>query len=357
MSASVVAKPSDSRSAPVRPLLGHAHGRQHVRRLHRAAGARRRRRRATARPGRAGTAAPRSRRPRCTRGPSPRPCAARGTVSCTPGDGGHAGRRPAGRAGAATRATIAGRSATVAAHGRAAMATMPATLCVPLRRSRSWPPPRMSGSSSTSPAHDEGADALGAAELVGADADAVGDGGARRRRRARRTPAPRRCAGRRAGARSRTSVGHRGEGLHGADLVVGQHDRHDRHVGVERVGQRVEVDAPGAVDADDASADVLDRVQHGVVLDGAAHRAPAVAAHRAEDGEVVGLGAAAGEHDLAGPAAEGVGHDVARLVHRLAGLAGGGVGRPTSWRSAPAGTAAIASTASGRIGVDAAWSR
>ena len=42
-SAAVVVRPSDSRSAPRARSVGHAHGGEHVRRLHRAAGARRRR--------------------------------------------------------------------------------------------------------------------------------------------------------------------------------------------------------------------------------------------------------------------------------------------------------------------------
>ena len=46
----------------------------------------------------------------------------------------------------------------------------------------------------------------------------------------------------------------------------------------------------------------------------------------AGDGQVVGLGAAAGEHDLPRPGAEARGDDVAGLVERLAGLPGHGVG-------------------------------
>ncbi len=58
---------------------------------------------------------------------------------------------PSGDAGdepvteAAIRAVSTRRSASVAASA-AAVAMMPGTLCVPLRRSRSWPPPTMSGS-------------------------------------------------------------------------------------------------------------------------------------------------------------------------------------------------------------------
>ena len=67
----------------------------------------------------------------------------------------------------------------------------------------------------------------------------------------------------------------------------------------------------------------------------AGHTAPPAAAiERAEDRGVVGLGAAAGEHDLAGPAAEHVGDVVARLVDRLARLAGEAVRTRWGWRTA-----------------------
>ena len=50
---------------------------------------------------------------------------------------------------------------------------MPATLCVPLRRSRSCPPPTISASIGRALAHREHADALRAAELVGAQRQEV----------------------------------------------------------------------------------------------------------------------------------------------------------------------------------------
>ena len=76
----------------------------------------------------------------------------------------------------------------------------------------------------------------------------------------------------------------------------------------------------------------------------------------AQDRQVVGLGAAAGEHDVAGPAAEHLGQDVPGVVERAAGGSGGGVGaRGVARRSVS--TRVNSATASGRTGVVAAWSR
>ena len=70
----------------------------------------------------------------------------------------------------------------------------------------------------------------------------------------------------------------------------------------------------GAVDADDDTVAGLDRGEHGVVLGGAAHGHAGAAVERAEHRGVVGLRAAAGEDDLARPAADRRGDDVAGLV-------------------------------------------
>ena len=117
-----------------------AHRREHVRRLHRPAGARRRRRGADlglveqeqqrlaldpvdAHVGRAGDLAVGGARSRRRRRPRPR------------------ARRRAGRAASASARDLGGPLACRSRRSAAARATMPATLWVPLRRSRSWPPP------------------------------------------------------------------------------------------------------------------------------------------------------------------------------------------------------------------------
>ena len=105
----------------------------------------------------------------------------------------------------------------------------------------------------------------------------------------------------------------------------------------------------------------LDAVEDGVVL-GRADHDPAAARvglppgpEQALDGEVVALGAAAGEQHLGRPRAERLGEPLARLL----GDAGGRRGR---WRAArrrcPRGPAARSSPRHlGSIGVVAAWSR
>jgi len=73
----------------------------------------------------------------------------RGTVSRRRGT--CATRPPTSRSRkACTRATVSVRVATVTRMA-SAMATIPATLCVPLRRSRSWPPPIRRGSTDVAP--------------------------------------------------------------------------------------------------------------------------------------------------------------------------------------------------------------
>ena len=59
----------------------------------------------------------------------------------------------------------------------------------------------------------------------------------------------------------------RGQRLDGADLVVHGHDRHERDRRVQRAGELIEVDDTARVDGDHAAVQMLDRVQHGVVLD------------------------------------------------------------------------------------------
>ena len=72
--------------------------------------------------------------------------------------------------------------------------------------------------------------------------------------------------------------------------------------------------------------------------------------------EVVGLGAAGGEHDLARAAAERARDRLPRLLDDPASLAPGAVQRARRCRPGRAGRV-IAAAASGKIGVVAAWSR
>ena len=164
--------------------------------------------------------------------------------------------------------------------------------------------------------------------------------------------------------------GQLGDRLHRADLVVGPHDADQRDragVGRERRLEGRRVDPAGRVDRQplDLGALVLGqperRVHDRVVLDGAGEDpGPArvggpPAPVEALDGEVVRLGAAAGEEHLAGPGADGLGERLAGLLDQPAGGPAGACsedGLPTVPRHR-----VIASTASGTIGVLAAWSR
>ena len=121
----------------------------------------------------------------------------------------------------------------------------------------------------------------------------------------------------------------------------------------DRVSERCEIDAAGGVHRYDTSAEPLDRVQHGVVLRGRAHRESAVAGHGAGDRSVVGLRAAPREHHLARPAPDHAGHGVACLIHGATGVAGEAVG-PLGLAKRSVRNGSIASTASSRIGVVAA---
>ena len=68
---------------------------------------------------------------------------------------------------------------------------------------------------------------------------------------------------------------------------------------------------------------VLDRMQHGVVLDRRASDDPSLCRVHTEDRRVVRLGAVAREDDLARVDTETAGDDLAGLVERLTGGAGG----------------------------------
>jgi hypothetical protein len=126
-------------------------------------------------------------------------------------------------------------------------------------------------------------------------------------------------------------VGHGGHRLAGADLVVGRHHRDQGGPPrLEQRGQPVRIDPAPAVhrgQVDPGPGVGLGPgggVQHGVVLDGRADQVPVLrrpGQHGALDGQVVGLGAPGGEHDLGGGGPDQGGHLLAGRLH-------GGPGRP-----------------------------
>ena len=228
---------------------------------------------------------------------------------------------------------------------------------MPLRNSRSWPPPISSGSNACR-CGDEHADALRATELVRRQRHEIDVGSD-----AAQIEPARRLHGVGVHHRLRSDTVDDGRNIgeigDRANLVVDGHDRNHGHIGPangERIGQVHQVDASGVVDTDDASPSVLDGLQHGVVLDGRAQRHAAPTIERAEDRRVVGLGAPAGEDHLAGvtPTTSATSSRASSIDLRTC----------RAKRCEPDGLAncsvrngSIASTASARIGVVAAWSR
>ncbi len=210
---------------------------------------------------------------------------------------------------------------------------------VPLRMSRSWPPPCTSAVTPTLAAYDERADAVRPADLVAGEGERVdaGRGEVDRHR-------PDRLHG--VGVHRDAVLGGERDDLvdrlQGADLVVGPHHRDQRdraRVALDRRAQRVDVEPGLLVDRQQLDlgalglAEPVQRVEDGVVLDGGGQDAGAArvgGAARPVDAlerEVVGLGAAGGEHHLAGPAAERLRDRLARLLDDPPGAPPGGVQR------------------------------
>ena len=106
--------------------------------------------------------------------------------------------------------------------------------------------------------------------------------------------------------------GHLGQGLDRAHLVVDEHDRHEPDVGAERLGQSVEVDDPVARPPPRRVPPRRRAALSTAWCSTAEHTTvPRPAAGRTEDRQIVRLGTARGEHDLAGLAPEAPGHLVA----------------------------------------------
>ena len=160
--------------------------------------------------------------------------------------------------------------------------------------------------------------------------------------------------------------------LERADLVVGEHHRDQRdrlRVALDGGPQRVDVEPGPLVDGQQLHLGALvlrpaSRSGSSTAWCSIARREDAGAARigvatgpvDALDREVVGLGAARGEDDLARPAVERLGDPLARLLHDAGARCGRR--RAASWGCRRrARRLVIASMASGSIGVVAAWSR
>ena len=121
-----------------------------------------------------------------------------------------------------------------------------------------------------------------------------------------------------------------GDGLHCTRLVVRQYHRHKPRLRPQQIGQHLGADDAGSIHRQviDAEADLFEAAQRfgdGGVLDGTGDDMAGRVASEAEDGEVVGLGGAAGEDDLVGAGAEQGGDAFAGVLQGLAGLAAGAV--------------------------------
>ena len=216
-----------------------------------------------------------------------------------------------------------------------AIATAPGTSTVPARRPRSWPPPSTIGWSATPSRTTSAPIPFGppnlCAEIETSDAPAAAAATS-----SHGTAWTASVCSTAAGARSRTSAATASSGWIVPTLVVDEHDRDDRRVVGERVGERVEVDdavprrghpphrEPLALEA-------VGRGQHRLVLEPARdHAGPAARVprgpRRPDDPQVVGLGAAPGEDDLPGGRPELSGDRLPGLLEGVLGDPGGRVG-------------------------------
>ncbi len=201
------------------------------------------------------------------------------------------------------------------------MATMPATLWVPLRRSRSWPPPMMSGSSATPSRTASTPTPFGPPNLW-ALSDSRSTCGQTSRRSSQHAAWTASVCSSACGACRRTTAATGARSVIVPTSLLTAITLTTETSSSSGRGQRVEHDPTGGVDGHDGAAVTLDGVQHGVVLDGRAHGSAAPTGDRAGDRRVVGLGAAPGEHDLARTAPDHPGDDVAGLVDGAPGIAG-----------------------------------
>ena len=157
----------------------------------------------------------------------------------------------------------------------------------------------------------------------------------------------------------------RGDRLDGADLVVGQHDADQDRLGRDGRFHVVGIDAAVAIhrqlhDLEPELLQVPDRVAHGVVLDRARDDSmPARLAGpgSALDGEVVGLGPAGSEDDLAGSGSDGTSYALVSLVETRPSPPSQACGPMRDCRMPSVSHGSMASRASRRSGVVAAWSR
>ncbi len=107
-----------------------------------------------------------------------------------------------------------------------------------------------------------------------------------------------------------------GDRLNGPDLVVGEHDADEKRIGADGGRHGCRLDDPAAIDRhigdldSEVRTEIAGGAEHGAVLDGRGDQVPLTrpGQGRTLEGQVVALGAAAGEHHLVRVAAEHAGH-------------------------------------------------
>ena len=209
-----------------------------------------------------------------------------------------------------------------------AVATIPAVFWVPLRRSRSWPPPMISASTFGPPRSTRTPTPFGPPNLW-ALSESRSTCGVISRRSSQHAPWTASVWTSASGAwrrtirlASTTSVIVPTSLLTAITLTIDTSGPSSCVVSSSSPAQRVEIDAARVVDTDDHTTVMFDRVQDGMVLGSRTHRDATAPADGTGHGHVVALGTATREHDLAGSAPDDRRHRVARLVDRPARLAG-----------------------------------
>ncbi len=254
------------------------------------------------------------------------------------------------------------------ARSAAAIATAPATFDVPERSPPSWPPPSMSGSSAAPPRTTSAPVPLGPPNLCAeiatrsAPAAALRDVEPRdrldrvgvhdRAQAPARGPAP----------RPRRAVGSCPPRCSRASATRPRCARRPRRARASRSttpfapAPTRTVRKPSRSEAIAAASTPLCS-NAAVTTPVRTGPAPRPGARRPLHRQVVGLGPARGEHHLGGAAPEQLGDLLAGRLRARSWPPGRPHDRRSGCRSCPAGTGSIAATASGRIGVVAAWSR
>ncbi len=170
--------------------------------------------------------------------------------------------------------------------------------------------------------HDQGADTLRSTELVGAHRDEIDASGA-----SRNIEPTKRLDGVGVNHRVRSErpdqFGKRLEGLDNAGFVVGQHHRNDadRLGGFgEKASESSEIDEAGRIDRRHEPAEELNRIQDCVMLDGGTDADSAGIVQGSLNGQIVGLGTAAGENDFARLCTQRLGHDLPGIIEHPVGF-------------------------------------